>query len=111
MSEQTRKTQARMAERERRRQQQEQKEKLFKVIPFGIIAILVLVGVGLIVYGNMASPIAGGIGPRLEVDRDQIDLGTRKFDQPVRATFKVKNAGDNTLNLSVPKLVTAVEGC
>ncbi|MBI4790764.1 MAG: hypothetical protein HY782_27360 [Chloroflexi bacterium] len=107
--EQPRRTQARTAERERRRSRQDRQQSLARIAPFILVAILALAGLGLIVYGNTAT--SGGVGPRLQVDRDQIDLGNRKFDAPVRAAFNVKNAGDNPLTLGVPKLVTAVEGC
>ena len=114
MSDSMRKTQARIAERERRRKQGEQRQKLFKIVPLVLIAILAVVGVGYTVYTRTAKPHPanpGVIGPRLEVDREQLDLGNRKLNEPVRAAFNIKNVGDDTLNLGVPKLVTALEGC
>lgn len=113
MSEPLRKTEARIAERERRRQQREQKQKLWRTIPLVIIALLAVAGVGLIVYGKTQAQanITGANGPRLALDRDQIDFGDQHFNTTVRATFKVTNAGDGTLSLNVPKVATVVEGC
>jgi flagellar basal body-associated protein FliL len=110
-----RRTQARVAERERRRKQEEQKGKLLKIVPLTLVAILAVAGIGYAVLTSAVKPPraanAAVIGPRLEVDREQLDLGDRKLNVPVRASFNVKNAGDDTLNLVVPQVVTALEGC
>ncbi len=116
MSEQPmRRTQARIAERERLRRQEEQKAKLLKIVPLTLIAILAIVGVGYTVYTKTVKPSrpanAGVIGPRLQVDQDMLDLGNRPLNIPIRALFNVKNTGDDTLNLVVPQVVTALEGC
>ncbi len=110
-----RRTQARVAERERRRKQEAQKGKLLKIVPLTLIAILAVVGVGYAVYTTTVKPPrpanAGVIGPRLQVDQELLDLGNRKLNVPIRASFNVKNIGDDTLNLVVPQVVTALEGC
>ncbi len=110
-----RKTEARLAYRERRRKREEQKGKLLKIVPLALVAILAVVGVGYAVYTSVAKPPraanAGVVGPRLEVDREQLDLGDRKLNVPVRALFNLKNVGDDSLNLVVPQTVTALEGC
>ncbi len=116
MSEQSmRRTQARVAERERRRKQEEQKEKLLKIVPLTLVAILAVVGIGYVVLASVVklprAANAGVVGPRLLVDQEQLDLGNRPLNIPIRAQFNVKNAGDDTLNLVVPQVVTALEGC
>ncbi len=112
MSEAVRKTQVRAAERERRRKQRETRTRL-KNIPFVLVGLLALVGAGLFAYGAFAqsADIQGKNGPRLQVDRDTLDLGDLHYDKTVRASFKVTNAGDGTLKLEPPKVATAVEGC
>ncbi len=110
-----RKTQARVAERERRRRQEEQKGKLLKIVPLTLIAILAIAGIGYAVLNTVIKPPrpanAGVIGPRLQVDQEMLDLGNRPLNVPIRAQFQVKNIGDDTLNLVVPQVVTAIEGC
>ena len=108
-----RKTQARVAERERRRQQEERNKKLKIAIPVvvGIIAMLA-VGYSFFAQANQSSrPADGVVGPRLQVDRDLIDLGRQQLGNTVRALFNLKNVGDSTLNLSVPRTVTLLQGC
>jgi hypothetical protein len=112
MSELTRKTESRVAERERRRKQREAKARLWKTLPLLAIAILALLGAGIIAYGTFVQPIVSGAnGPRLQVDREQVELGDQHFGTTVRATFKVTNTGDGTLNLNVAKIATVVQGC
>jgi hypothetical protein len=110
-----RRTQARVAERERRRRQEEQRGKLLKIVPLTLVAILAVVGIGYVVLPSVVKPLrpanAGVVGPRLQVDQEQMDLGNRPLNVPIRAQFNVKNAGDDTLNLVVPQVVTALEGC
>ncbi len=110
----TRKTQARIAERERRRRQEERGQTLKTVVPV-IVGILILLGVGysfLTLTNRPTAPInAGVVGPRLQVDRDLIDLGKQHLGNTVRAVFNLKNAGDGTLTLNVPRLVTLLQGC
>ncbi|MBI5303880.1 MAG: hypothetical protein HY868_17215 [Chloroflexi bacterium] len=105
-----RKTHARVSERARARKQTERRDTITRVLPFVIAAAVVLfVGIVVFLAANQATP--GAVGARLEVDREQVDLGNRIFDQPVRATFTVKNVGDGALKLDMPRLVTALEGC
>ena len=108
-----RKTQARVEERERRRRQEERNRSLKTAIPVvaGII-ILLAVGYSLFTLATQSSrPVSGVVGPRLQVDRDQIDLGRQKLGNTVRAVFNLKNLGDGTLNLNVPRTVTLLTGC
>lgn len=108
-----RKTQARVVERERRRQREERNKTLKTAIPVivGIFAVLA-VGYSLFTQAKPARPAnAGVVGPRLQVDRDQIDLGKQHLGNTVRAVFNLKNGGDGTLNLNVPRTVTLLQGC
>ena len=109
----TRRTEARILEREHRRQERERKAKLWRTLAFSGIGLLVIAGIALIAYATLqpGANISGANGPRLQLDRDQIDFGDQHFNTTVRATFKVTNAGDGTLTLNVPKLATVVEGC
>ncbi len=112
---QTRRTQARVQEREQRRKRQEQKKKLLTIVPLALIAILVVAGVGYTIYTRTYKPPrppnAKIIGPRLQLDQESLDFGNRTLNVAIRAAFNVKNVGDDTLNLTVPQAVTALEGC
>lgn len=113
LAEPMRKTQSRTAERERRRHVQEQKQRLWRTLAFVGVGLLVAIGVGLVLYGTLqpGANITGANGPRLQLDREQIDFGDQHFNNPVRASFKVTNAGDGTLTLNAPKVASVVEGC
>ena len=108
-----RKTQARSAERERRRQQQERNKKLKIAVPAAIAIIFALtIGYLSLTQPPSARPAnAGAVGARLQVDRDRIDLGYQHLGNTVRAVFNLKNVGDGTLNLNVPRTVTLLQGC
>lgn len=59
-----------------------------------------------------AAPAPTGAGrPQLVVDRDRIDFGSVPVNQMVEASFKLSNAGDQPLTLSVPPVAKVVEGC
>ena len=49
--------------------------------------------------------------PRLTVDRTIIDDGYVKFDTPVRATFKLNNIGNQSLQILGEPRVELIEGC
>ena len=50
-------------------------------------------------------------GPRLVVDRELINLGTRPFNERVTAEFRIKNVGDSDLIVLENPTVELVEGC
>lgn len=107
-----RKTQARVPERERARKQTERRDTLTQALPFVIGAFAVLF-VGLVVFATLNSTTPANVNgtPRLQVDREHIDLGNRVFNQLVRAVFTIKNVGDGTLKLEAPRIATLLEGC
>lgn len=108
-----RRTQARTVERERARAQQRRKSTMQKAIPLllGVLVLLFVAFVALATANNANQETPGTVGPRLQVDREQVDLGHRVFGETVRAVFNVKNAGDGTLKLTTPQMATALEGC
>ena len=54
---------------------------------------------------------AGAGRPQLVVDQEQIDFGSVPVNKMVKASFKLTNAGDTPLTLSVPPVAQVVEGC
>ena len=98
----TEEAQARQARKRRRR-----------LVVAGILSGAVLVGVGIwFVYPSplgAAAPYQGG--PRLAVDREEIDFGPVRFDKMVHARFRLKNVGDQPLQIATGPRVEVVEGC
>lgn len=50
-------------------------------------------------------------GPRLAVDRQEVDFGRVPFEKSVQARFRLKNVGDQPLRLATGPRVEVVEGC
>ena len=103
-----RRAQARMAERQRVHKQAERRDAITQFLPYIIAAVTVLF-VGIVVFMVMNQSTTGT--PRFQVDREKIDLGNQPLDKTVRAAFTVKNVGDGTLRLDLPKGATLLEGC
>lgn len=76
----------------------------------GLLAAGLVVGLGLAWWRPGPSPSVSGT-PRLVVDRTEIDLGYRRFDTPVEATFTLTNTGDGILTVTRVPRVRAVLGC
>ncbi len=109
-----RKTQARIAERQQVRAVEQRKGAIKKFIPLGMVFLVAafVLFVGVTTLGQTSTPdVQGATGPRLKVDRDKIDMGKQIFNNTVRAAFTVKNVGDGTLKLDVPKVATLIDGC
>jgi hypothetical protein len=49
--------------------------------------------------------------PALVLDRERIDFGKVPLDKPVRATFKLSNAGDRPLQILNQPVVEVKQGC
>ena len=50
-------------------------------------------------------------GPKLAVDQAKIDFGTLPLDKPVKASFKLTNVGDQTLEIAGLPKVEVKQGC
>lgn len=50
-------------------------------------------------------------GPRLEMEKPDLDLGTLVYEQHVVATWTVRNVGDATLTMRPPAIAKTLEGC
>jgi hypothetical protein len=88
------------------------------VLPFLAGGALVLIIVGLMALWRPAaqSPtvdtqerVTGG--PRLAVDQEKIDFGPVKVEKVVKASFKLRNIGDQPLRILSEPFVQVVEGC
>ena len=91
--------------------------------PFVVLAIVVIVAAAaaILLLQSAQQPATGastgssapaGAGrPQLVVDQKQIDFGSVPVNKMVKASFKLTNAGDTPLTLSVPPVAHVVEGC
>lgn len=88
----------------------------------GILTIAVTVAVAVVVFAlnGSSNKNSGGAtvwstasytgGPRLAVDRTLVDHGSVAYNHEVRATYRLKNVGDQMLTLQQPSVEVA-EGC
>ncbi len=81
-------------------------------------AAVLLIVAGLAFWWSSASPSpaaspaqTGSNGPRLAVDRAEVDEGKVKLDTPIRTTFRLSNAGNQPLQILGEPQVELVEGC
>ncbi|MBI5035044.1 MAG: hypothetical protein HZB51_31355 [Chloroflexi bacterium] len=109
-----RKTEARVVERQRARATEQRHGAMKKFIPLAIVFLVAVfvIFVGLTTLTKTSNEnIQGAIGPRVQLDREKIDMGNRLFNEPVRAVFNVQNVGDGTLKLETPRIANVLEGC
>jgi hypothetical protein len=86
---------------------------LWMLIAGAAALALVLLGALLLLRpaDEAPAPAAGGGAPRLAVDQEKIDFGDVKYNTPVKATFRLTNEGDGTLQIIGEPVVAVVEGC
>jgi hypothetical protein len=81
----------------------------------GILSIGLFLGATAWLLWPDRSPLADAPtyhgGPRLVVDRQEIDFGQVSFNKFVQARFRLKNVGDRPLRIATGPRVEAVEGC
>ncbi len=85
------------------------------LLVWSAIALAIVVGVGTWYFIPRRSPLSDAApykgGPRLVVDKGLIDFGPVRFEKWVEAKFRLRNVGDQPLNLAVNSPVEAIEGC
>ena len=92
-------------------------------LPFVVLAIVLLVAAAAAILllqstkqlstdtPTSSGALAGAGHPQLVVDQEQIDFGSVPVNKMVKASFKLTNAGDTPLTLSVPPVAQVIEGC
>lgn len=60
--------------------------------------------------GPAVAPVTSG-APKLVVDQQIIDEGPVKLNTPVRTAFRLRNIGDQPLQIMDEPIVELVEGC
>lgn len=76
-----------------------------------IVAVLAIVGMLAWQDSRSAGSASAGGTPNLEVDQTRIDFGDVPMNRMVKASFKLSNTGDGSLQVSVPAIPEVVEGC
>jgi hypothetical protein len=103
--------------RSKRQQREAQLRQTHKLKSFVLVclgsAVLLAVAAFLIKPYLPASgaPNPGSGGPSLQVDREMIDFGDVQYDNPVTASFRLTNTGDQPLRFVKPPYIETVEGC
>jgi hypothetical protein len=84
---------------------------------------LALIAAGLALLGGVVWVALGGWptgprvpvtvtgSPRLQTDRQRVELGNRHYGEVVEASFQLANIGDQTLTFTETPSVTVAEGC
>lgn len=49
--------------------------------------------------------------PSLKVDKEEVDLGDVKLNQPVQVSFTLTNIGDQPLRIEEKPYIEVIEGC
>ena len=86
-----------------------------RLVVSGILGGAILLGLGVWVVYPSPSPLGAATpyqgGPRLAVDREEIDFGLVRFDKMVQARFRLQNVGGQPLQIAANPPVEVVEGC
>ena len=79
----------------------------------GVVVLALLVAGTLAACGSGTGGTSGAqpAGPRLVVDPEKIDFGKVQVNNPVTASFRLTNAGDQPLQILGEPVVRVVEGC
>ncbi|MCS7222539.1 MAG: hypothetical protein RML36_14835 [Anaerolineae bacterium] len=81
-----------------------------------LLAVTLLIGggliIGLLARSDQAAPVPKVRGaPRVEVSQETIDYGDVKVNTPIETIFRVRNVGDQPLQILGEPQVEVVEGC
>ncbi len=86
-----------------------------RLVAAGFLGVVVLGGLATWYFLQGQSPLSAAAsyqgGPRLAVDREEIDFGPVRFEKQVQARFRVRNVGDQPLQIAANPPVEVVEGC
>jgi hypothetical protein len=96
-----------------RRKRRRQRNRWIPIL-LGLGGLVLIVLAALALQGNgdetgAAIEVTGS--PSIQVDKEQVDLGDVKLDQPVEVTFQVTNVGDQPLRFEEQPYIEVVEGC
>ena len=83
-----------------------------------VVGVLVLAGAAFAFWqsSNSSGPSASFTpeaqgAPRLQADKQKVDLGNVQLGQTVQVSFEITNTGDQPLRFAKDPFVEVVEGC
>lgn len=81
-----------------------------------LLAVALLIGggliIGLLTRGGQTTPVPKVRGaPRVEVSQETVDYGDVKVNTPIETVFRVRNVGDQPLQILGEPQVEVVRGC
>jgi hypothetical protein len=96
-----------------KRPAQRRKQGLPLALWLGIAGVLVLVAGIMLIFRPAAKPEPPQVTgkPRLQVSQDVLDFGKVALNRPVKATFKLKNVGDQDLYVRGTPQIEVKQGC
>lgn len=82
-------------------------------VGLAVVGLVAVVAVLAWQTGKSAAPdtVDAGGTPKLQVDQTSIDFGDVPVNKQVKASFTLRNAGDQTLVLSHSPTAELIEGC
>lgn len=82
-------------------------------VGLAVVGLLAVVAVLAWQTGNSAAPDTADAGgtPKLQVDQTSIDFGDVPVNKRVKASFTLRNAGDQSLVISHSPTAELLEGC
>jgi hypothetical protein len=86
-----------------------------RLVVAGVLSLAVLAGLAIWSFMPRQSPLIAVApyqgGPRLAVETAEIDFGPVRFEKLVQARFRLRNVGDQPLQIAANPPVEVVEGC
>jgi hypothetical protein len=97
----------------KRSKKRKQRNQLVPVLlGLGGLALLLLASLALRGNGSgTKAAIEVNGAPSIKVDKEQVDLGDVKLNQPVEVAFQITNVGDRPLRFEEQPYIDVVEGC
>ncbi len=86
-----------------------------RLVVAGVLSLAVLAGLATWSFLPKQRPLNAAAlyqgGPRLAVETAEIDFGPVRFEKLVQARFRLRNIGDQPLQIAANPPVEVVEGC
>jgi hypothetical protein len=97
---------------ERRKSREQRRKRMILPLLLGVGGLL-LIAAAVLALRQKPGPanLEAGEAPVLSVDREKVDLGDMKFDQPAEVSFEITNTGAGALQFLEQPYIEVKEGC